>query len=339
MKAACCGCGFVPWGELTMRLTRRAALGLPLLAAPFVARAFPDKPVRWLVGYPAGGGTDVLARLLGAHMQAKLGQPVVIENRPGAATVLAAEATARAAPDGHTVMSAGVETVVFNPALYKRLPYDANADFRNLGLMARFHLVLSVKAQSDIASAASFLSRAKADSGKLDFGSPGVGSPHHLAMERFAREAGIQLNHVPYRGMAPVMNDFLAGTIETGFVDYAAGGEALRTGRIKPLAVASTTRLPGLPGVPTIAEALGWSAGFEAYSWQGLVAPKATPDEPANTLSAALSAAVNDPQVQARMREIGLDPWPGGPAQQAALQASEQAVWWPVIRALGIQLD
>lgn len=321
-----------------MTITRRAALTLPLLAAPFVAHAFPDRPVRWLVGYPAGGGTDVLARLLAAHMQQRLGQPLVIENRPGAATVLAAEATARAAPDGYTVMSAGVETVVFNPALYRRLPYDANADFRNLGLMARFHLVLSVKAQSTITDAGGLVARATAEPGRIDYGSPGVGSPHHLAMERFARQAGIRLNHVPYRGMAPVMNDFLAGTIESGFVDYAAGGEALRTGRIRPLAVASTVRLPGLPDVPTIAEALGW-AGFEAYAWQGLVAPRATPDEPAEKLSAALAAAVGDPAVQARMREIGLDPLAGTPADQAALQQAEQAVWWPVIRALGIQLD
>jgi tripartite-type tricarboxylate transporter receptor subunit TctC len=321
-----------------MTLTRRAALSLPLLAAPFAARAFPDRPIRWLVGYPAGGGTDVLARLLAAHMQQRLGQPLVIENRPGAATVLAAEATARAAPDGYTVMSAGVETVVFAPALYRRLPFDANSDFRHLGLMARFHLVLSVRAQSPITTAAAFVARARAEPEKVDFGSPGVGSPHHLAMERFARDAGIRLNHVPYRGMAPVINDFLAGTIESGFVDYAAGGEALRSGRIRPLAVASTARLPGLPDVPTIAEAMGWPR-FEAYAWQGLVAPRATPDEPAARLAEALAAAVGDPAVQARMREIGLDPLPGGPAEQAALQASEQALWWPVIRALGIQLD
>jgi len=330
-------------GRHSMRIARRTAIGLSLLggalAAPLVARAFPEKPVRWIVGYPAGGGTDALARLVGAEMQARLAQPVVIENRPGAATVLAAEATARAAPDGYTVMTAGIETVVFNPALYRRLPYDANADFRNLGLMARFHLVLSVKAGSEITDAAALLARARAQPGKLDYGSPGIGSPHHLAMERLAREAGMQLNHVPYRGMAPVMNDFLAGTIESGFIDYAAGGEALRSGRIRPLAVASPARLSGLPDVPTIAEALGWTGGFEAYSWQGLVAPRATPDAAASVLTAALEASVRAPSVQARMREMGLDPWPGSPAEQAALQAGEQAVWWPVIRALGIQLD
>lgn len=320
-------------------ISRRAALAAPLLAAPFVARAaFPEKPIRWLVGYPAGGGTDVLARLLGAAMQPKLGQPVVIENRPGAATALAAEALVRAAPDGHTVFTAGIETVVFNPALYKRLPYDANADFRHLGLMARFHLVLSVKATSTHTSARSLADAARAEPGRIDYGSPGVGSPHHMAMERLLRDAQIRMNHVPYRGMAPVMNDLLAGVIEAGFVDYAAGGDALRSGRIRPLAVASPTRIDGLPNVPTITEALGL-AGFEAYAWQGLVAPKATPDEAASRLTAELSAALNDAAVQARMREIGLDPLTGGPAEQAALQQAEQALWWPLIRGLNIQLD
>jgi tripartite-type tricarboxylate transporter receptor subunit TctC len=323
-----------------MTLQRRAVLAAPLLLAgrPAGAQSFPDRPVRWLVGYPPGGGTDVLARMLAAHMQARLGQPIVIENRPGAATAIAAEAGARAAPDGYTVLTAGVETVVFNPALYKRLPYDANADFRGLGLMARFHLVLSVKAASAIRSAPDLVARAQAEAGKLDYGSPGVGSPHHLAMERFAKQAGVHLNHVPYRGMAPVMNDFLAGVIESGFVDYAAGGEALRTGRIRPLAVASRTRLPGLPQVPTVAEAFGWS-GFEAYAWQGLVVPRATPDAEAGVLSQALAAAVGDAAIQARMREIGLDPLPGGPAEQAALTRAEQELWWPIIRELGISLD
>jgi tripartite-type tricarboxylate transporter receptor subunit TctC len=322
-----------------MKATRRALLAAPMLAAAWPARAFPERPIRWLVGYPAGGGTDVLARMLGAHMQAALGQPVVIENRPGAATAVAAEAAARAAPDGHTVFTAGVETVVFNPALYRRLPYDANADFRGLGLMARFHLVLSVKAGSTITSAAALVQRAQAEPGRIDYGSPGVGSPHHLAMERFAREAGVRLNHVPYRGMAPVMNDFLAGVIEAGFVDYAAGGEALRTGRIRPLAVASRTRLAGLPQVPTIAEALGWTGGFEAYAWQGLVVPRATPDAAAGVLAGALAAALADPAVQGRMREIGLDPLPGSPADQARLTAAEQALWWPIIQGLGITLE
>ena len=192
-------------------LHRRAALASAasaLVAAPRIARAaWPERPVRWIVGYPAGGGTDVLARLLGAAMSARLGVPVVIENRPGAATNLAAEAAANAAPDGYTVFTAGNETLVFNPALYRRLPFDADNGLRPLGLMARFHLVLCAKPGGDAARAAGFVERARARAGAMDYGSPGVGSPHHLATERLARDLGVKLNHVPYRGMAPVMND------------------------------------------------------------------------------------------------------------------------------------
>jgi tripartite-type tricarboxylate transporter receptor subunit TctC len=315
--------------------TRRATLAL--LAAPSIARAFPDRPIRWLVGYPAGGGSDVLARLLAAHMATTLGQPVVIENRPGAATSLAAEAAARAPADGHTILSADIGTLVFNPVLYRRLPY-AVEDFRPLGTMAHFHLVLGVKAASAITSAAQLVERASMEPGRVDYGSPGVGSPHHLAMERIAQAAGVRLNHVPYRGMAPVMNDLLAGVIEAGVVDYAAGGEALRAGRIRPLAVASRTRLAGLPQVPTVTEALGWPR-FEAYAWQALVTARGVPDPVAARLAQALGAAVGDAAIQARMVEIGLDPLPGGPGEQEALVAAEQTLWWPVVRALGVTLD
>ena len=163
----------------------------------------------------------MLARLLGAAMTARLGVPVVVENRPGAATNLAAEAAANAVPDGYTVFTAGNETLVFNPVLYKRLPFDADNGLRPLGLMARFHLVLCAKPGGGAADAASLLARARA--GAVDCGSPGIGSPHHLAMERLARDLGVKLNHVPYRGMAPVMNDLIAGTVEAAVLDMAAG--------------------------------------------------------------------------------------------------------------------
>ena len=320
---------------------RRAALAAAALApaAPRAARAaWPERPVRWIVGYPAGGGTDVLARLLGAAMTARLGMPVVVENRPGAATNLAAEAAANAPPDGYTVFTAGNETLVFNPALYKRLPFDADNGLRPLGLMARFHLVLCAKPSGGAADAAGFAERARARGGALDYGSPGVGSPHHLATERLARDLGVRLNHVPYRGMAPVMNDLIAGTVEAAVLDMAAGAEVIRAGRVRPLALLSPARLPAIPGVPTAAEAFGLP-GFEAYAWQGLTAPARTPDDVAARLSAELAAALADPGVQGRMREIGLDPLTGGPEEHRRLIASERAVYWPLIRQLGLSLD
>jgi len=327
-------------------ITRRAlALGAGLLL-PGGARAqgsppvwSPDRPLRWLVGYPAGGGTDVLARLLANGMAQRLGQPVVVENKPGAATNIAAEAAARAEPDGLTVFTAGNETLVFNPALYRSLPFDLDRDLRLLGLMARFQLVLAVKPGSAAASARALLDRARAEPGKVDYGSPGIGSPHHLAMERLAKEAGgLRLNHVPYRGMAPVMNDLMAGTVEAAVVDMAAGGAALRSGRIRPLAILSAARHPTLPDVPTAEEALGLR-GFTAFAWQGLTAPARTPDAAAARLAAALAATLAEAPVQARMREIGLDPLSGGAAEYRAMIEAERAIYWPLIRALGLRLD
>ncbi len=318
-------------------ITRRAALaaGFASLAAPALA-AFPDRPVRWLVGYPPGGGTDVLARLIGQSMGARLGVPVVIENRPGAATNIAAEAAANAAPDGTTVFTAGNETLVFNPALYKRLPFDADTGLRPLGLMARFHLVLCTKPGGGAATPADFVAAAKAR--MMDYASPGIGSPHHLAMERLARDLGIKLNHVPYRGMAPAMTDLMNGTVEAAVLDMAAGAEVIRSGKVRPLALLSAARLEGLPALPTAREAYGL-AGFEAYAWQGLTAPGRTPDDIGARLSRDLAASVAEPAVQARMREIGLDPLSGGPEEQRAMIAAERAIYWPLIKGLGLSLD
>jgi tripartite-type tricarboxylate transporter receptor subunit TctC len=172
----------------------------------------------------------------------------------------------------------------------------------------------------------------------VDYGSPGIGSPHHLATERLARDLGVKLNHVPYRGMAPVMNDLVAGTVEAAVLDMAAGAEVIRSGRVRPLALLSPARLPAIPDVPTATEAFNLR-GFEAYAWQGLTAPARMPDDIAARLSAELAATLADPAVQGRMREIGLDPLTGGPEEQRRLIASERAVYWPLIRQLGLSLD
>lgn len=326
-----------------IRTTRRAALaaaGLAALARPRGARAqqYPDRPIKWIVAFAAGGGTDTLARILGAAMSAKLGQPMVIDNRPGAATNIGAEAAAKAAPDGLTVFSADNGTLVFNPALFRKLPYDPARDFRPLGLMARFPLVLAVKQDSALGDARAFVEAGKARPGQIDYGTPGVGSPHHLAVERLSKEAGARFNHVPYRGAAPALNDLLAGTVESMVIDLPSGAEHLRSGRIKPLAVCSAARHPDLPGVPTVQEALGLR-GFEAFAWQGLVAPARTPDAVAARLTAELAAALADTAVTDRMRGLGLEPLAGGPDEFKAHMEAERAVWVPLIKERGIALD
>lgn len=324
-------------------LTRRAALAgigasLLLPAGQAGAQQFPTRPVKWIVGYPAGGGTDVLARLLAATMETSLGQPIVVENLPGAATNIAAAAAARAEPDGHTLFSAAVETLVYNPVLYRKLQFDPDKDFRPIGLAARFHLLLTVRPDSPARSAAELVGRAKAEPETISYGSPGLGSPHHVAMERLLKETDAKMTHVPYRGMAPVITGLLAGEIEAAVVDFAAGQGPLKDGSLRPLAVASAQRPDALPDVPTVQEALALS-GFEAYSWQGVVVPAQTPDPIAARLSEVLSAAVQQPSVRERMVEIGLDPLAGGPTQFDALLKAERGVWEPIIKGLGLTLD
>ena len=325
-----------------VRIPRRAALAAGLAAFVPLQRAraqqYPDRPVKWIVPYAAGGGSDVLARLVGTGLSDRLGQPVVIDNRPGGATNIGAEAAAKSPPDGYTVFTADNGTLVFNPALFRKLPYNVDRDFRPVGLLARFHLVLSVTQGSAIWNAKDLLDRAKAEPGTVTYGSAGIGSPHHLTMARLTRETGVELNHVPYRGSAPALNDLLAGSVEAMVIDYAAGGEYLRSGRVRPLAVCSAAPVEGLPDVPTVQDALGLR-GFEAYAWQGLVLPKRTPDPAAARLSSDLATALRDEATAARMRELGVEPLPGGPGEFQALIEAERAVWMPLIRDLRITLD
>jgi tripartite-type tricarboxylate transporter receptor subunit TctC len=326
----------------TATLSRRALAlaGLSAALLPTVARAaYPEAPVKWIVAYPAGGGTDTLARVLGATLSRGLGQPVVIDNRPGAATNIGADAAAHAAPDGLTLFSADNGTLVFNPALFAKLPYDPEKDFRPVGLMARFPLVLAVKQSSAIRDAAGLLDAARKAPGAIDYGSPGVGSPHHLTMERLARETKIQLNHIPYRGVAPAMNDLLAGRFEAAILDIPSGGEYLKAGRgARAIAVCGATRHPDMPEVPTVEEAFGLR-GFQAAAWQGLVVPARTPDAVAERLTAELARTLADPAVRARLQSIGIEPLQGGPEEFRTLLATERAVWVPLIRDLGIALD
>ncbi|MFL5334518.1 MAG: Bug family tripartite tricarboxylate transporter substrate binding protein [Geminicoccaceae bacterium] len=312
-----------------------AAVGLPLRSA---LAAYPEHPIVWIVAYAAGGGTDTLARILAQAMATKLGQQLVIANKPGGATSIGASAAAKADPDGYTVFTADNGTLVFNPALFKSLPYNPAKDFRPVGLMARFPLLLAVRLDSESTDVRGLVERARAAPDSIDYASPGIGSPHHLAMARLMRETGIRLNHVPYKGAAPALNDLVGGHIETMIVDFPSGAGQIRAGKIRPLAICSAGRLSALPDVPTVQEALGL-ADFEAYAWQGLVVPAATPDPLVERLSTVLAEAVSDPEVKRRLEGIGLEPLHGGPAEMQHLIEVERAIWVPLIHELGITLD
>ena len=215
-------------------------------------------------------------------------------------------------------------------------PYDPGRDFRPVGLMARFPLVVAVTKDSGSTTVRDLVDRAKAEPGAIDYASPGVGSPHHLTMERLSREAGVRFNHVPYRGAAPALNDLVGGHVESMVVDYPSGIGFFRDE--PPTCRLFEARIGGLPEVPTVQEALGLQ-GFEAFAWQGLVVPKATPDAIVDRLSAELAAALRNEPVLERLRAVGLEPLTGGPVDMERLIEAERAVWVPLIRSLGITLD
>ena len=326
------------------RRTLAVLLGGAALAAPRVGATTsppiwqPERPMRWIVAYAAGGSTDALARMIGAALGQRLGQPVVVENRPGAATNIGAEAAAKAPPDGHTLFTADNGTLVFNPLLFRRLPYDPERDFRPIGLFARFDLVLAVPAGSPFRDAQAWMAAARTTPGGIDYGSPGVGSPQHLAMERLAAEAGLRLNHVVYRGGAPALADMIAGRLASQMMTWATGAEAARAGQVRVLATASARRMAALPEVPTLAE-LGL-AGYEASAWQSLVVPAATPDAAAARLTAELLAITAEGSpVAARIREAGAEPLSEGPEAVRARLAAEREAWGRVIRERGISLE
>src|SRR3989440_10270694 len=279
----------------------RAALSaaLILLALPAFAQPYPNRPIHLIVPYPAGGGTDFFARLVGQKMSELIGQPIVVENKPGAATNLGADFVAKAQPDGYTILLGDVATFAANQSLYKKLPFDPDKDFAPITLTARFVSVLVVNPNKLKAnSVAELIAAARAEPGKIDIAHAGVGNPFHPAAVLFQQAAGIKLNEVPYRGAAPAAQDVLAGTVPLMFVDYATARSHLAAGTLKALGVAALEERKELPGVPPVAAAPGL-AGFEAWPWQGIVAPAKTPGEIVAKLRQTYLAAGRDPAVRA----------------------------------------
>jgi tripartite-type tricarboxylate transporter receptor subunit TctC len=316
------------------------ALALCLFAAPSAfAQTYPSKPIRLIVPYPAGGGTDFFARLVGTKMAELIGQPVIIENKPGAATNLGADFVAKAQPDGYTILLGDVATFAANQSLYKKIPFDFEKDFAPISLTARFVTVLLVNPNKLKAnSVADVIAAAKAEPGKIDIAHAGVGNPFHLASVLFQQAAGIKLNEIPYRGAAPAIQDLVAGTVPLMFVDYATARSHIAAGTLKALGVAAATERAELPGVPPVATTPGL-AGFEAWPWQGFVAPAKTPVEIIAKLHDTYVAAVNDPVVRQKLIDAGAEPLQSTPQEFADYRRREAAKWTEVVKAAGIVLD
>ena len=299
------------------------------------AQSWPDRPLRWIVGYPPGGASDTFARLIGNHMAGTLGQNVVVENRPGGGAVVASDAVIRSAPDGYTLMHVDNGILVYNPALYSRLPYDPDRDFRGVGFIGRFPLFIVVRPDSPVRDFADLVARSKTQA--PNYGTPAVASPHHLAMEMVKRRTGLQAVHVPYRGGPAAMQDLLAGNVDVVVIDCATGIPFITANKVKTLCAFSEARSPRAPEVPTLRE-LGFGNAV-AYGWQGMSVPAGVPAPVVAKLAEALQAGVGAADVQARYRDLGIESAPWSPAEFQDFVQRENAEWRPLIRELGIKLD
>lgn len=320
-----------------------------LLAASFIALwaatpalhaqpSFPTGPVTIVVPYGVGGGVDFFSRTIAVKMGETLGQPVLVENKPGAGTAIAASDVARAKPDGQRVLIGDVSTFATNPTLYKKLIYDPAKDFTPVSLTGRMPYLLlvnpTVHPQKTLAE---FLAAVrKATPNSISYASAGPGGPGHLTSEMFVRAAGVQMVHVPYKGSGPALPDLLSGQIGIMFMDYGPARPHIASGKLRALAVASTKPIPELPNVPTMASSL---PGFESWFWMGMVAPKGTPAPVVDKLRDAYAAALSDPATRQKLIEAGIEPLQSSGSEMDAFIRSEANRWGKVIKEAQIQLD
>lgn len=317
----------------------RRVLLAGLTAAPLAARAqawTPDRPLRLLVGFAAGGSTDVTARLVAQALGERLGQPVVVENRPGAGGNIAAEAAARATPDGHTLFMAVSGILAANQALYRSIPFDPVRDFAPISQVAFIPNLVVVNAQSPVRDLASLIAHARANPGRVTYGSAGNGTSLHLAAALLGARAGVELVHVSYRGGAPATTDLLSGKIDMTASPLVEVIAHVQAGRLRPLAVTTARRSALLPEVPTVAETL---QGFEVALWNGLVAPAATPAAAIRRLATEAMAALRSSDLQSRLAEQGSEPAPSTPEEFSAFIRTEIPRWTEIVRVSGATAD
>jgi tripartite-type tricarboxylate transporter receptor subunit TctC len=325
---------------LAMNLLRRTFLhllagvaALPAISRLACAQAYPSRPVRWIVGFTPAGGNDITARLIGQWLTDRLGQPFVIENRPGAGTNIAAEIVINSPPDGYTLFLTNFSNAV-NAALYEKLSFDFMRDMAPVVGISRAPVILAVNPSVPAKTVAEFIAYAKANPGKLNMGSAGIGSAGHLAGELLQMMTGIKLVHVPYRGNAPALTDLIAGQVQLVFPSSASSIEHVRTGKVRGLAVTGSTRLDALPDLPTVADSV---PGYEASSLYGIGAPRNTPAEVIDRLNKEVNAALADPKLKARLADLGGTPFGGSSAEFGKLMADETEKWGKVVKFAGIK--
>lgn len=307
------------------------------VGAPALAQDYPSQAITWVVPYAAGGGSDVIARLVSSALAKDLNADIIIDNRPGAGTAIGAQAVAQAAPNGYTVGTADSGTLAFNPYLYTKLTYDPAQDFSFVGGLARVPLVLVTRPGFEFTSVQDLIDKARAQPGEISYASAGAGSPHHIAMEMFEQQTGVEMNHIAYKGAAPAVLDLLGDRVDLMMVDIPVGLAHIREGKIKPVGVTMPQRLQSLPDVPTLAE-LGID-DFVAFAWQGVVAPKGLDEARLQKLDEALQRSLADPSVQSRFADLGILAMPMSSAEFQQLSASESERWGKIIQDANIRLD
>ena len=327
----------IPTPAMRARRALLAAAGLLPLSRLARASGADNRPIEWVVGYAAGGGSDVVARLIAEPMGKTLGQAIVIVNKPGAATNIAADYVARSRERGRTLFSGDFATLAANPALFDKLSYDAAKDLAPVGMIARFPLILVVAPGVPASNFKEFLAWAKARPQGVTYASPGAGTAHHLATELLRERTGLNLVHVPYRGAAPAVQDLLGNQVDCMLIDSASGLPHIAGGKLRALGVTTGVRTRVLPDLLTLAEQ--GLAGFDAYSWQGLTVPTATSPENVKRFNVALVAALNSEAVQAKLLAMGVEPTPGTAQQMAAYVGTERERWGKLIRERGIKVD
>jgi tripartite-type tricarboxylate transporter receptor subunit TctC len=320
---------------LRLLLCLALALGLALAEGAAQPSKYPDKPVKMLVGFSAGGGTDVIARILAQKMTDSLGQTVVVENRSGASGMIAGEAVARSAPDGYTLMMGTQTTFAVAPTLYRKTSLDPARDFAGVAMSAISPLILVVHPSVPVQSVADVIAMAKAGPGAVNFGSGGLGTTPHMTGELFLSVAGIKMAHVAYRGEAPAINDLIGGQIPLMFANLSAVVGNIKAGQLRALAVTSAKRAPAVPDVPTLAEA--GLPGFEAATWFALVAPAGTPRDIRARLNAEVKRALDLPDVKRRFADLGMTAEDSTPESLDAYIRSEIAKWTKVIKDADIR--
>lgn len=313
-----------------------SALALGLFAAAASAQTFPSKTITLVVTYPAGGGADIMARLIAPKMSEKLGQSVIVENKGGAAGQVGAASVANATPDGHTVMIDAASFVI-NPHLYPKLPYDTDKAFRPIGVIAAFPHVLVVSPGFEAKSVTDLVAMAKAKPNVINYASSGTGSAQHLAGAAFVKLAQAPMQHIPYRGGGPAMNDVMGGHVPVFFANIASSLPHIKGGKLRPLAVARETRSNALPDVPAMSE-FGIKGGA-VYEWNGMFVPAGTPDAVVEKLAGALAFALQSPDVKQRIGDLGGDIVGGDPAGAASFIASQRETIGALIREGNIKIE